>query len=291
MSNIVDSIVVRQGNFDYANGIARAVNCDGIKPEGLYWRQPTSSKGVGTGWRYRVAQIGLAKPSLDSLLTIRVRTLQDEVLYIAMPDGSATTVFTNLCKVCCGTAQVMPAVTIPDPVIEENGCLIAGNYTYFSVTRALGAGEKYTLTASLNGVNLTPLAKTGQPQGFDTLAALQTWVNANWGPSTITLDGTKVSIVTATGIAGSIQVSVRNYFESNTPGALAGGQHYTANATLNGTAMTALVGAADAALSTIATAANADATWSSYGTWSVVAGKLRLVSDTTTTASIVVTIS
>lgn len=287
MANIVDSLVVRKNNFEYPNGIAEAINCEQATVEGLYWRVPTSSKGVQTGYDYRVAQAGVAKPTLDSLKVLRVNDGKGNVYFIAVTDGAATTVFTNLCKACCDDSQVMPAVTIPDPVVEETGCADAnGNYNYFSVTRALGAGEKYYLTASLNGAALSPAPP---PEGFDSLAALETWVEANWGPATITIAGTKVTLTTATGTTGSISVGVRSYFESNAPGALASGEKYHVAATLNGTVLAPVEGIADALLTTIDDLLNANATWATYGQWSVVGGKIRLVSDTVTTATIVVT--
>lgn len=288
MGNIVISKVVRMNNFEYPTGITKGINCSHAIMEGIYWRMPTSSKGVLNGFNYRLADSFTGKPTLDSLKVLRVRdTSTNAVYYVAITDGAPDTVFTDICGLCCGESYAMPAVVIPDPVIEETGCAdVNGVYTYFSVTRPIVAGEAYTLQASLNDILLTPAPP---PEGFASLAALQAWVAANWAPSTVTITGNQVTLNTTTGTTGSIAVGVKGFFESNAPGALTTGQHYHLAATVNGIVLAPIDGAANADLTTIDDLANAAPAYAAYGVWSTVNGKIRLVSDSVTSAALVVT--
>ncbi len=99
----------------------------------------------------------------------------------------------------------MPIVLIPQPIIEETGCLNADdNYTYFAVTRPLAAGEEYHPRASLNGAMLT----AAPAAGFASLGEFKTWANANWAPASITISGNKVTLATATGTKGSLAIDI-----------------------------------------------------------------------------------
>ncbi len=293
MSNIVISQVVRMNNFEYPNGRSRGIDCNLASMEGFFWRVPYGGGGCSGGagsiyFKYVAAVTGAPKPTPDSLRVLRVRDAQNRVYMVAVTDTAPDTTFTDICGLCCGGSYVMPAAPIPDPVFEETGCADdTGNYVYFSITAPLAAGDKYYLNASQNGAAFSPAPPA---DGFDTLAALATWANANWGPASVAVAGNKVTLTTAAGTTGSISVSQRKYFDSNVPGALAAGQHYHLAATVNGIALTPIDGAANAALSTVASAANANAAYAAYGTWSVdAAGGIRLLSDTASSATVAVT--
>ncbi len=189
----------------------------------------------------------------------------------------------------------MATVALPEPIIEEVGCADAeGNINYFAIVpETVEATQVYVLSGSINGEAL-PAAPA---EGFVDLAALETWADANWNTGgltgvTITDASDTMKKVTlngdATTLTGAINIVVKSIFESNAPGALLAGENYVLNATINGNVLTAIEGVDDAALSTVATLANNTAAYAAYGVWSVVAGKIRLVTDAVS-ATLVVT--
>jgi hypothetical protein len=285
----IKAVVVRHNTVEYPTGLGASIPADNTAVEGTYWRIPVVSGGVFSKYIYR-ADAG-TKPTPDSVKVVRVRNIiSNDTWWVVVPDNGSYATFADLIGVCCDDSTTMPAVTIPDVIVEEQGCADDdGNYHYSAVTSALGSGEVYVGSATLNGAALTALSAVG----YASLAAFETAAEAAWTPATITIDGNKVTLNTATGTTGSLYVGKRKYFESNAPGALTSGQHYTLAATINGVALANIVGVADAALSTIATAANANAAYAAFGVWSVTGGKVRLVSNSgaVQSATLVVTIS
>lgn len=270
----IKAVVVQHNTVEYPSGKNASIPAENTEVEGTYWRIPVVSGGVFLKYIYR-ADDG-SKPTVDSVKTVRVRNIiSNDTWWVAVPDNGSYQTFADLIGVCCDDSTTMPAVTIPDVVIEEQGCADEdGVYHYIAVTSALGSGEVYVGSATLNGAALASLSDAG----FASLGAFETAAEAAWSPATITVSGTKVTLNTATGITGSLTVVKRKFFESNAPAALTSGQLYTLAATINGVALANIVGAADAALSTIATAANANAAYAAFGVWSVTGGKVRLVS-------------
>lgn len=288
MENNVTSLVLRMNNTDYPGGVLMAVNCENAAAIGTYWRVPVTGKGVHTSYKWVLIGDGsVTKPTADSVKVLHIKNNVTHLdHWIALTDGGSVTLWNDRCGACCGTVTPMPVVVIPDVIAEETACPDAdGNRNFFAITQALAAGQIYQASATIDGVALlaTP------PEGFASLAALETWADTNWAPSTTAISGTKVTLTSATATTGSLSVVIRALFESNAPGALTSGQHYTLAATINGIVLAPIVGVADAALSTIATAANANAAYAAYGVWSVVAGKVRLVSSNASTAALVVT--
>jgi hypothetical protein len=267
-----------------------ALGCENMTPLSTYWRVPVTGSGVFTGtYRWVMAGPGVTKPTPDSVKALHVKNdLSNDDYYIALQDNGSVEDYNTRCGACCDNVDSMPAVTVPDVIIEETACPdVDGNRNFFSITRALAAGEVYDFAATLDGA---ALAAT-QNQGFASLAAFETWADTNWAPAGISISGTKVTLTSATAATGSIQTNIKKYFESNAPAGLAGGQLYTLAATVNGTALANIVGAADAPLTAIATTANATAAYAALGKWSVVGGKIRLVSGTAVSAVLNVTIS
>lgn len=289
MANLVLAQILRKNSYDYNCLHQESINCQDAVSEGFYWRIPTSARGVHTGFIFRKSD---TKPTTDSVKSIRVRA-GGQTYYVAVADNANDQVFTDACNACCDSVAPLATVTLPDIIIEESGCPDEnGNYQYRAYpTDPLPAGSKYTLSGVVNGVAL-PAAPV---EGFDSLAALETWADTNWSAGDldgVTLDGSTVILnAGASGVTGGITVNTQRFFESNTPGALAGGQNYHLAATVNGAVLTPLDGAADAALSTVATLANNTAAYAAYGKWSVVGGKIRLVGNGLylATASLVVT--
>lgn len=285
MANSVLAQIMRRNSYDYECQHQESILCENAVTEGIFWRIPQSRNGVLTGYVYRA---GATKPTPDSVKTIRVRDkVNNLTYYVAIADGGTQQLFTDACNACCDTVAPLPLVTLPEILIEEEGCVDdAGNYSYFAtVTTPPPAGAVYKLSGSVNGVAL-PAAP---PEGFATLAALETWADANWSTGDldgVTLDGGKVTLNAGpSGTSGTINVVTEEFFESNAPGALTAGQHYHLDATINGNVLAPLNAANDAALSTVATLANATAAYAAYGVWSVVAGKVRLVSQNSTVTS------
>jgi hypothetical protein len=282
MSNSVLAQVTRKNSYDYDCVHQESILCEKAVSEGAYWRIPTVKAGVHTGFIYRRSE---TKPTPDSVRTLRISDrASNQVYYVAIADNASLQIFDNACNACCDTVAPLPTVVLPTIIIEEQGCADAsGNFSYFAnVPATVPAGNVYKLAGVVNGANL-PAAP---PEGFATLALLKIWADANWAPNSITLTGGKVTLnAGTTGKTGAISVSVEQIFNSNTPGALVLGEHYTLNATINGIALTPIVGAANAVLSTIATAANANPAYSKYGVWSEVGGLIKLVSTSTQIAS------
>lgn len=289
--NIIPCLVLRQDNFNYPLGVAQGVSEQHITAKSVYWRQPIVGSGLFTGNYKWILAYGdnVTKPTADCVKALHLRNdVSGTDIYVALTDGGGVNDFTSRMSACCDAVTPMPAVTIPDPIVEETACPDADdNRNFFTVTRVLAAGEVYDFVATLDKV---PLLAT-QNEGFASLAAFEIWADANWAPAGVSIAGLKVTLTSATATTGSIQTNIKKYYESGAPGALGGGQHYHLAATVNGTVLAPIDGAADAALSTVAIAANADVTYASFGKWSVVAGKIRLVSANATSAALVVTIA
>jgi hypothetical protein len=291
MPNSVLAQLLRKNSYDYDCLHQESILCEHAVVEGMYWRVPITSRGVLTGYQFRKAT---TKPTPDSMRAIRVRDeLKGTTFYVAVADDGDEQDFTDACNACCDTVEPMDTVAFPTILIEEAGCADEdGNYSFFAIVPTPPpAGSVYKLSGSVNGVAL-PAAPA---EGFATLADLETWADANWSTGDldgVTLTGGKVTLNAGpTGKTGAIFVNVEQMFESNAPGALTSGDHYHLAATVNGEVLTALNGVADAALSTVATLANATAAYAKYGVWSVVAGKIRLVStnQAISSATLVVT--
>lgn len=291
MANSVLAQIIRRNAFDYECLHQESILCENAVVEGIYWRIPIVSKGVLVGYNFRASA---TKPTPDSIKTIRVRDKVNSLtFYVAIADNGTAELFTDACNACCDEVAPLATVAFPDILIEEQGCIDDdGNYSYFAtVLTPPPAGAVYKLSGSVNGAAL-PAAPA---EGFATLADLATWADTNWSTGDldgVTIVGGKVILNAGpSGVTGVINVSIEQFFESNAPGALSGGQKYHLAATVNGNVLTPIEGAADAALSTVATLANATAAYAAYGVWSVVGGKIRLVSTTKqlASASLVVT--
>ncbi len=287
----ITSLVLRKNLENYPEGHLQGVDCENMAVLQTYWRVPITGRGTFNGnYRWVMVGVDVAKPTVDSVkaLHLKDRLTQDDY-YVALTDGGSVDDFVSRCNACCDDVTAMPTVVIPEVVTEEIVCPDEDdNRNFFTITRALEAGEIYDFQASIDGELLTPAT---QDEGFASLAAFETWADANWGPNTFAVSGTKVTMTSATAESGSIATIIKKLYESNAPAALGAGELYTLAATINGVVLTPIVGIADAPLADIATAANADATYASYGKWSVVAGKVRLVSGVATSAALVVTIS
>jgi hypothetical protein len=262
---------------------------DGTITEGIYWFIPKIRKGRLVNY---TPVISAVKPTQDSVKAIRVRdTLSNTVYFAALLDAAAATDFSDIANGCCGAANAMPDVVVPDVLLEEDGCGNAvDGYLYFDVPPALQAGETYIAFGSAGGAAFAPVWDAA---GFDSLAAFKAWANANWNGYGVfdVLNATKVTFVSATQTTGFVKLVRAKYFESGVPAAVGAGTHYVGNAVIDGVAMPQVVAANNAALSTLATALNANATWAAYGKYSVVGGKIRLVSRTAQTAVITITVA
>ncbi len=293
MANSVLAQLLRKQNYDYDCLHQESIPCDNAVTEGIYWRIPRTRNGVLAGYDYR-ADKG-TKPTPDSMKALRVNDRVSNIIYyVAIADNAGATVFTDMCNACCDTVDPLPTVAFPTIIIEEEGCPDGnGNFNYSAfVDPTPEANQVYKLSGSQNGVAL-PAAPA---EGFVSLAALETWADTNWnGQGTVTgvtLNGGQVILNGGAGTkSGSINVEIDSFLESNAPGALTSGQHYHVVSTINGESLPVLDGVADAALSTLATAANASAPHAKYGVWSVTGGKLRVVSKGVVlqTGSIVIT--
>lgn len=291
MARSILAQVTRRNSYDFTCQHQESILCEHAVVEGIYWRIPTSKAGVHTGFIYRKSD---TKPTPDSMKTIRVNDKVNNITYyVAIADDEDASAFTNACEACCDDVQPMDLVAMPDILIEEEGCPNEdGDYIFFAiVTTPAPGGSVYKLSGSVNGEAL-PAAP---PEGFASLAALESWADSNWSTGDldgVTLDGGKVMLNAGpSGKTGVINVSLAKYFESNAPGSLTDGQNYHLAATINGNVLTALDTDDDAALSTMADLANNTAAYAAYGTWVVTGGKLRLVEDgkTLTSATLVIT--
>lgn len=285
--SVLGRILIKNHNQLLKGVVKEHINCEFAKVDQLYWLVPVLVRSVPY---YYKPVISTTKPTADSVNSVRIKdTRTGFTYYVALTDSAKITDFSDACNACCDAVTPLPAVTVPNVLEEQAGCLDSGNnYNYFTLAPALQSGEVYYAYGSKNGVAFTPAY---QNQGYADVASFITWANANWSAYGTFSNpaGQKVNLATSNGVSGFIKLVRSKYFESNAPTALVSGHHYTLNATLDGAVLPTITGVADGALSTLATLANADATWSSYGTWSVVANKVRLVSQTVAVATLLAT--
>jgi hypothetical protein len=171
--------VLQKNNVQYFDTVKNEhVNCGpGTLTEGLVWFVPVIVKGRLKNYR---PVIQTAKPTADSVRAVRVKdTETGNTYYLALGDAALDTDFSTICNACCSaTSNNLPAVTVPNPLLEEYGCTNAttGNYEYVYVAPSLVAGEVYRAEGSLEGVAFTG-ALAG---GHASVAAFVTWANTNW---------------------------------------------------------------------------------------------------------------
>lgn len=279
----VSIFCIRRNTQEFQNLVAILVSVANTVVDTVQWRTPYVREGLKTGYHYINAS--LAKPSDDSTKVIRLKDIRsNEFYYAVIPDTADASAYANAANSLPSSPVAMPAVTMPFEFIAEAACKdVSGNYNYFTYTQALVGNQVYLAYASKNGTLLT----APQDQGFASLAAFLTWAQTNWTAYTVTVTGTQVNLAANDALLGSISVEIRNYFESAAPSAVSAGHHYTLAAVINGVAMPTLVGGDNAALQTLADAANADVNYVQWGRYSVVAGKIRLVAKNSVDTAVI----
>lgn len=184
-------------------------------------------------------------------------------------DGSVASVNSALSQ-CCGTDPI----TVTGPYAAGFPAIVGPTLTLYTFTRTddgdIGAMEDFML-AYLQWVDPGSLQRTLYSGGVSTYT-----FNSYTDPTPQGNDS-------KTGETARV-------FQSNAPGALTSGYHYLLTGWINGELIgTPIAGAADAALSTIATAATSDASFGPLGTWSIVSSKVQLSTSTVDNVSLVVT--
>lgn len=126
---VTASTVLAQDEVDYiaCGGKSLQIPCENVAIQGLVWWVPTSSNGIPTGYR---PVIQATKPTTDSVKTVRVLDKTKNITYyIAIADGDDETVFSDACNSCCDNDPVIPPVTIPTPIVEEEPCPVVDDQT------------------------------------------------------------------------------------------------------------------------------------------------------------------
>lgn len=270
--SVLARILIKNSVQLLAGVVKEAIDCENARVDAMYWLVPVIRNQILQSYR---PVLSAAKPTADSVHALRVTDKQSGFVYfIAMADSADATVFTNACNACCDSVTPMPDVVVPEPLLEADSCLDDNDvYNYSYIAPALGAGEVYAVRGSLEGA-----AFTGEQNSFASVAAFQVWAAANWAAyGTWTNAGQKINLANATKKYGFVKLLRAKTFDSNAPGALTAGQKYVLNVTIDGVVLPTITGVADAALSTIADAANANSVYATYGKWYVVGGAVRLV--------------
>lgn len=189
-----------------------------------------------------------------------------------------------------GNGTLIDATTVADVVDECNACCddtesaVTAKYSGVFPTKADVSATTWTIVRADNGGVLDLQRFMLDYLGKYVEGTLSRTLYAG-GNSTYVFQA--VDDIHAIGADAATETA--RTFDSNAPGAIAGTSHYIANGVINGVTLPTLDDDAYNALSDVATAATGNTTWASFGTWSVVAGKLRLTSTTAVAASIVLT--
>lgn len=196
---IIQAWVVKVDNFTFAQcgPSLKDINCDSATVQGMAWMDPVYNNG-GVLQEY-MKNLESAKPSPDAIRVIIVKTTQPEThtYYIAVADGAAPTIFTDLCNACCGATPTTPTYIPPQPVTENCPCIDgSGNYNFNWPLPTNPNALLITMSsASFNGAYGTP----SPPATFANNAAVLTWLLANWTAyGTFSLVGTSIKLASAT---------------------------------------------------------------------------------------------
>lgn len=177
---IIQAAVVRVDNFSYPQGCLQTkdISCDNTNVVGMKWMVPLYNNSVFQEWQTNLEN---TKPTPDSIRVVVVQTLNPEkhTYYIAVDDAAVPSVFTDLCNACCGATPSAPAYTLPVPIVQDCPCTdpATGNYLFTWVVPNNPNGLNIVLSGIFNGAVVTPVPTGG---GYANIAAILTWVQANW---------------------------------------------------------------------------------------------------------------
>lgn len=210
--NSVTILAVRKNHAEFGGLKQFAVESTSARVDGMFWRLPVVNVlGFVTGYSYDTAD---AKPSADALRVMRISDSKTADVYMAaVPDSATPADFEAARNSTTQAASVLPANAIPDVIVEVFGKPNGSNFEHFVFTDVLFGNEKYFLRqVTVDGVVLTAPPATG----FDTLAALVTWFNAN-NASAGTLSnpvGTRLLLVNSTKKKVSLDVYKARFWDS-----------------------------------------------------------------------------
>lgn len=272
-------------NREYSTPVTMAVPCLNSVSEGTFWRVPVEDNmRVITGYRYLKGE----KPSADAQKVIRIKDNEaNNVYFVAVADDATDSLFDEKCDICCGQDNKMPAVVIPDAIIEEKTCPDdAGNYVYFDYAPAVAAGEVLTLAGTKNGAVMAPAAPN---EGFADTAALKAWANANWdGYGAFDVVDGKVTFTSDDAVSGSIDVSKARAFKTAAAVALQAGETYQLTVVADGVQVGVVTGAT---LAAVVTAAEASASLANLGKYAVTDAGTKIQLTTVTVGAAVLTLA
>lgn len=227
---------VRKNHHDFGYLKTLSVPSHSAIVDGVFWRVPiVDAKGFVREHEYVAGQV---KPSADAAKVLRISDSQSNDQYWAVipdsavgaPEFEAARASTTLAGSTLATA-VIPRAIVETKVIADE----AGNFVHFTHTTALVGNEKYVLArVSVDGVALVEHTAGG----FDTLAALVTWANANNAAAGTFANpsGTKLTITNASQKNISFEVFKAKFWDSAAAPALTGGNVFNITVTVNGVA-------------------------------------------------------
>lgn len=197
MAEFVKAKVYRHNTQTYNTPQERQIPCEGAEVGPMEFYNPIKSNGTLIG--YTPTQDS-SKLQSDGFTGLRVRTNQNDLFVVVLPNGSTTETFTDECNACCGaTPDLTSGATIPTFVSEQNVNAGSPNL-YFSVPVNPFSRNYLVSRITYNGgtVPFTPNAG-----GYANVAAVVSALNTSasaMGTWTSVNSGKTIQLVPANGV-------------------------------------------------------------------------------------------
>jgi hypothetical protein len=173
-------IFMRDGSDIVAANRIEPLPCEGTIVRGIEWLVPVTDRGRFS--HYRAGVIQDVQPTPDSIKVIRLEiTSKNQTVWIPIPNNGTLADWVNKCNMCCGNSPSMTLVTPPAVIIETTPCPSTPQgtpvYTFFDTFPQNPNALNISLSGSFNGAFPGVQPPAG---GFANVAAVLTWVQANW---------------------------------------------------------------------------------------------------------------
>lgn len=210
MVNFVTGVAFKQNEvWLNANPKTVQIPCVDLTFRGEEWCVPQVQDGRLLGY---ARTISASKPSPDSVKALRVCTVKGDEYLILVSDSDTQALLVTNCNDCCGPTPILPAVTVPAPIIEDKICPDAsGNYTFIFPVPQNPNTLKYLIphgNASFNGQYATPDLSGA---GYSSVSALVTALNTNWsayGTFTAINSNKDIQLVSTTTVSAGLYITL-----------------------------------------------------------------------------------
>lgn len=208
MAEFVKAKVYRQNTQTYNTPQERQIPCEAAEIGPMEYYNPIESNGTLIG--YSPTQ-DVSKLQTDGFTGLRVRTLQNDLFVVVLPNGSTPETFTDECNACCGaTPDLTSGATIPAFVSEQNVNPGSPNL-YFSAPVNPFTRNLLISRITYNGGTVPFTPNSG---GYANIAAVVTALNTGasaMGTWTSVNSGKTIQLVPANGVnTGGMDVNVLN---------------------------------------------------------------------------------